>query len=480
MMEITGNFFNKLRALAVTLEKEAEQLEQALNGENTEHEDESPMRVLHDLHCEVRTLKGDINATLDQSRSERQETYDFMKAIKVLMQRNATDLEKIRELFQKYGYKPPDKDKSVVEEDEGNPASEVSDQTNSNQGKVEDMSSLPACIEKIPVPKDPLRNPQLSDFGLSQYAFSRTWDAMDIQSQTSMHKEDSRNRIPTPKQTPYMLPKTPKCTLKMDDYECLTPKLEHFGISEHTVCLNEDYTMALINKNVQVRKTFPKEDDDKICLAAAISSKSNETVITPGPAMKISNKNAIDCIASPLIPVFCTPGLKIPSRRDNNILPKSLEKQESNTSSHTATPTLPDFETGCLKTDANPLKGSKAESLPEIYMTDKQHIEDCATDKYLEHLGGPSPPKISDYENFLNTPPPPEITKIPEDILQILSKYNPKTDTPKMETKTRIATRFDRNVPDYCNKENRAVCLLPEDQSPSGLFRHSSVHDLDH
>uniref|UniRef100_A0A8C0GQD9 Spindle and kinetochore associated complex subunit 3 n=1 Tax=Chelonoidis abingdonii TaxID=106734 RepID=A0A8C0GQD9_CHEAB len=373
----------------------------SINMHIEEYEDESPMRVLHDLHCEVRTLKGDVNATLDQSRSERQETYDIMKAIKVLMQRNTTDLEKIRELFQKYGYQPLVKD-NAVEDEEVNHASKVSDQANSDQEKVEDISSFPACIGKTSVPKDPLRNPQLSDFGLSQYAFSRTWDMMDVQPQTNMHKEDSRNRIPTPKQTPYIVPKTPKCTLKMDDYECLTPKLEHFGISEHTMCLNEDYTMALINKN-----------HVKLLLISIIL--------------------AVDCLASPLMPVFCTPGLKIPSRKDNIILPKSPKMKESNISNQT------------------------------IDVTVKQHKEDCApptlsSDKYIEHLGRPSLPKISDYENLLNTPPPPEITKIPEDILQILSKYNPKTDTPtvmKKEIKTGTATRFERNIPDYCNKENR-------------------------
>lgn len=40
----------------------------------------------------------------------------------------------------------------------------------------------------------------------------------------------------------------------MDDFECVTPKLEHFGISEHTMCMNEDYTMALIRKTAQSDK----------------------------------------------------------------------------------------------------------------------------------------------------------------------------------------------------------------------------------
>lgn len=51
-------------------------------------------------------LKEDINASLGKSRSERQEINDFMKASEILMQRNAADLGIIRELFQKYGYKP--------------------------------------------------------------------------------------------------------------------------------------------------------------------------------------------------------------------------------------------------------------------------------------------------------------------------------------------------------------------------------------
>jgi len=50
--------------------------------------------------------KEGANAALDKSASERQEINDFMKASEILMQRNAADLAKIRELFQKYGYKP--------------------------------------------------------------------------------------------------------------------------------------------------------------------------------------------------------------------------------------------------------------------------------------------------------------------------------------------------------------------------------------
>lgn len=106
------------------------------------------------------------------------------------------------------------------------------------------------------MPPDPLRNPQLSDFGLSQYAFSRPWSAAKGQHTTNTCQENLKSRTPVRAQTPCILAKTPKCTLKMDDYECVTPRLEHFGISEHTMCMNEDYTMSLIRKTAQANKKW--------------------------------------------------------------------------------------------------------------------------------------------------------------------------------------------------------------------------------
>ncbi|XP_006017709.1 spindle and kinetochore-associated protein 3 [Alligator sinensis] len=458
---VSGSFFSGLRQLAVTLERETRQLERALNREERDYEDEPPMRVLHDLHCEVRTLKGDVRATLDKSCCKREEMYDFIKASKVLMQRNASDLEKIRELFQKYGYKPLVRDNSVKEEDkEVNHESKVSDQNNSDQ--EENKPAIPACIEKPPAPQDPLRSPHLSDFGLSQYAFSRTWNAMNIQPQINMHKEDSRNNTTlAPEQMPYMPPITPKCTLKMDDCEHLTPKLEHFGISEHTMCLNEDYTMTLINKSLQANKMVPKYNNNEVI---AVTSRSNKFMVSPGPTVKMPTKNALDYMASPLVPTFCTPGLKIPSKRDAIALSKSPDSKESITSNDSLVPTHPDFQTFWLKTETKQLKErNKAESVGENGMTNIPPTENCvpsnlSSDEYLEHLGEPSPPKISSYESLPNTPPPPEITQIPEDILQILSKYNPKINAPtakKMETKPGITTRFGSNTKVYCNKENK-------------------------
>lgn len=50
--------------------------------------------------------KEEVSASLDKSYAEEKAINEFMKASEILMQRNAADLGKISELFQKYGYKP--------------------------------------------------------------------------------------------------------------------------------------------------------------------------------------------------------------------------------------------------------------------------------------------------------------------------------------------------------------------------------------
>ncbi|NWX95764.1 SKA3 protein, partial [Nothoprocta ornata] len=471
----------------------------------SDYEEESPIRVLHDLHCEVKALKGDVNASLEKTCSERQEIHDFMKASEILMQRNAADLGKIRELFQKYGYKPPVKDSTdEEEEEENNGQSKVSVQSKSGQEKVGDDPHLPACTEKPPVPKDPMRNPQLSDFGLSQYAFSRTWSTRNEQHARNAHQEYPKTRTPLKTQAPSMLPKTPKCMLRMDDYECVTPKLEHFGISEHTMCMNEDYTMALIHKTAQTSKNFyivfysyfllcrflaaiafffpsalfpsliviafymPKEDHHEVSVAEMSPRK---IMVTPGPKPNKIDGNA-DYMASPVIPVFCTPGVKIPSVSDGVGLPKTPETNEISLPSRTGTPVLPDFETGWLKIETKvylkPLMQhvkhrEKPELVAENDATSNLYIEDVipsavSSDEYLKHFEDTSPPKIKDYEHLINTPPAPEITRIPDDVLQILSKYNQKpgsSKAKKVETKAGNTTRYESDFSNYYNKENR-------------------------
>ncbi|NWU13220.1 SKA3 protein, partial [Cephalopterus ornatus] len=529
-MDASRAFFSKLRSLALTLEKEVKQLEQALRNEDAVSEDETSASVLHDLHCEVETLKEDINASCAESCSRNQAIHEFMKASEILIQRNAADLGKIREQFQKYVYKPPVKD------------STVSDQNKSDEEKAND---LPACTEKPLLPKNPLHSPQLSDFGLSHYAFSRPWSAVKTQHITSAYQQKSKNETPVKTQTPRTWPKTPKCRLKMDGYEFATPKLEHFGISEHTMCMNEDYTTSLIQKTAQ---TLQKEIIQKprivflkttlkillillivetknqmvsgICNTskAKLTSKvtffktqnlrhihlseiykmvydnggdvpemtAREIMVSSVPKSNVRAENA-DWMASPMAAVFCTPDVKVSSKTNTTVLPRSLETKQLPLPSHTATPQCPDFQTSWLKTEAKVVNSNyvhfhtlchkqflkvsfgilfqywgKIESVTKSDAKDKQYRDSTpfavSPDAYLKHLGDPSPPTIKHYDQLLNTPPPPEITKIPDDVLQILSKYNHKVGSSKakeMEIKAGSTPRCESDSTDYCNKENR-------------------------
>ncbi|NWV75181.1 SKA3 protein, partial [Dasyornis broadbenti] len=521
-MDVTRGFFNKLRDLALTVEKEVKQLERAMRREDADYEDESPTTVLHDVHCEIKTQKEDVSASLRKSCSEKQAIHEFMKASEILMQRNVADLGKIRELFQKYGYKPHVKD-STEEEEEANSESAMSVQNKSDGKKADDVHDISACIEKPPLPKDPLHNPQLSDFGLSQYAFSRPWSAAKAQHTSNAHQQknvvlSSKNETPLKLRTPRALPKTPKCRLKMDDYECVTPKLEHFGISEHTMCMNEDYTMSLINKTSQTIKNSDfclpnflfsscctnflvllpfslSSGSLKVSEALVIETKTRlvkrddnggnlpemtvrEIMVTPASKSSMRAENA-DWMASPMVFVLCTPDVKVSSKTNSTELSRSSETKELPLPSSAATPQCPDFQTRWLKAEAKVvnsnyvhfhmlchkqfLKLEKTESVTKNNSKDTQYKEDrisftASSDEYLKHFGDPSPPKLKHYDQLLNTPPPPEITKIPDDVLKILSQYNHKIDSSnakEMETKVGKTTRYENDSTDYCNKENR-------------------------
>ncbi|NXU89606.1 SKA3 protein, partial [Xiphorhynchus elegans] len=496
-------------------------------------EDESPVRVLHDLHCEAKTLKDAVNASLDTSCSKKQAIHDFMKAGELLMQRNAADLGKIRELFQKYGYKPHIKD-STEEEEEGNNESTASVQNKSDEEKAKDVLHLPTSTEKPPLPKNPLCDPQLSDFGLSQYAFSRPWSAVKTQQTTNAHQQKSKNETPLKMQTPRTLPKTPKCRLKMDDYECVTPKLEHFGISEHTMCMNEDYTMSLMHKTPQTMKNwlvlclysiymsfhvavanaamkyilyapalkcatirifhtkyiYKGKMHSIICdlllgLIFRLVKKGDnggnvpemtpkETMVTSVSKSNVRAKNA-DWMASPMEFMFCTPNVKVSSKKNSKVLSRSPGTKKLPLPGRIRTPQHPDFRTRSPETKEElPLPshtvklGEKTESVIKNGAKDKQYKESSipfavSPDEYLKHLGDPSPPIIKHYDQLLDTPPPPEITRIPDDVLQILSKYNHKVDSSKakeMENKAGSITRYESDSTDYCNKENRYDCIL--------------------
>ncbi|XP_032694061.1 spindle and kinetochore-associated protein 3 isoform X2 [Lontra canadensis] len=383
-MDLIQSFHAKLRSLAITLDSETARLQRALDGEESDCED-YPMRILYDLHSEVQTLKDDVSILLDQASLESQESIGFIKATKVLMKKNSVDIMKIREFFQKYGYNPRAKKDSVDEQEIIDSESESTKHENFQMPDVKDSLSDPAIPRTSGSERSP-RSPQLSDFGLERYMISQV--PPNPPRAVNDHEEEPKNLTPSSKQSLVKVLKTPKCALKMDDFECVTPKLEHFGISDYTVCLNEDYTMGL--KNMKENKREEATEPEPMT--------SDNFFVTPG--LQQLKKNDADCADSPLAPTFCTPGLKIPPTKNNTAL-------------------------GC--TDY-PLPKTNSSS-------NDLEMKDCTSlvlnsDKCFESFADPSSPVISSYENLLRTPTPPEVTTIPEDILQILSKYNSNLATP--------------------------------------------------
>ncbi len=111
------------------------------------------------------------------------------------------------------------------------------------QGICEEVQQ-PETPEKMQPPVDQLLTPKLSDFGLSALQFQRVLG----------EAEPPHSAAPVPavalSPPPFVMnmqPKTPKCSLRMEE-DASTPRLEDFGISEYTMCWNNDFTMDLFNK----------------------------------------------------------------------------------------------------------------------------------------------------------------------------------------------------------------------------------------
>nr|XP_025730982.1 spindle and kinetochore-associated protein 3 [Callorhinus ursinus] len=412
-MDLIRSFHAKLRSLAITLDSETARLQLALDGEESDWED-YPMRILYDLHSEVQTLKDDVSILLDQASLESQESIGFIKATKVLMKKNSVDIMKIREFFQKYGYNPRAKKDSVDEQEIIDSESESTKHENFQMPDMKDSLSDPAVPSSSGSEKSP-RSPQLSDFGLERYMISQV--PANPPQAVNNHEEEPKNLTPSSKQSLVKVLKTPKCALKMDDFECVTPKLEHFGISDYTACLNEDYTMGL--KNMKENKCEEAIEPEPMT--------SDNFFTTPG--LQQLKKNDADYTDSPLAPTFCTPGLKIPSTKNSTALGST------------------DYPLSKTNSSSNDLEMKDCTSLV------------LNSDKCFESFVDPSSPVISSYENLLRTPTPPEVTTIPEDILQILSKYNSNLATPvavkAMPPSKGFLTRYEGpNIRGVGNKEN--------------------------
>ncbi|KAM9343806.1 SKA complex subunit 3 [Pholidichthys leucotaenia] len=336
-MDPITQFFSRLKKLAVTLESETVRLQDEFENRNTDGDSETTMRAMkayHEFNTEVRTLKTQVQDQLAQVKAKKDEVSSFIEACKVMKDKVTKDIEAVKEHWEKYGYQAPcyttftfsreaDSDDKETDENYANSA-EGEEGSEEEEGK-NDTSSLP----KVDPPfTDVLRTPQLSNFGLSEMQLKR---ALARGEWCSEVPPMPKMNLPQPSLNTQM-PVTPKCALRMDDFELQTPRMHDFGLTERTVCLNNDFTVSLSMKNVETLQRTPQD-----------------TTEPPVNSLMEGLQTNADTLVSPEPPVLCTPGFKIikpvnsgssPPAQDNNDPASPCDSGNQPT-----TPEVPAFQT---------------------------------------------------------------------------------------------------------------------------------------
>ncbi|XP_036415017.1 spindle and kinetochore-associated protein 3 [Colossoma macropomum] len=351
-MDTSIRFFAKLRSLAVRLETERANLEQTASQKLNEEDDETesgPVRALHELHSEVRGLKRQLHGQVASQEGGSGELRSFIKACMVLKQRTTEDIERIRRHYEKYGYRPRkafQKNSEVTGQAEAEtkpiiekqPERELAVEMAEDGEEAEVQESK--TPERMPLPAvDQMRTPQLADFGLS---------ALHLQ-MVLCNAELSACEVPpipavalSPPPPPPLvmtmqpsLPKTPRCSLVMDE-DAPTPRLEDFGITEHTMCLNNDFTMDLFRKK-------PPRNRQTHSATEETSQRSPPNNSTPPSCIPQEKLN--ESMESPELPAFCTLDLKMNKQLVSSSAQPSSPHSPPHPGNAAATPELPTFET---------------------------------------------------------------------------------------------------------------------------------------
>ncbi|KAI9546961.1 hypothetical protein NQZ68_021630 [Dissostichus eleginoides] len=308
-MNPTVPFFAKLKKLAVNLESETVQLQHDFAHRNNDDDDDDSettaraMRTYHQMNCEVGNLKGQIQGQIAQLKARENDVDSFIKASRVMQQKVTKDIQAFKGHWEKYGYQAPrdtqraskangQQSEAAGEESEANEAGEEAEEEEDEESQEEaggSPSSSPQTA-KPPDFTDVMRTPQLSDFGLSEMQLKKMFaGCSEVPPMPEMSLPHPSLYEPAPP-----MPFTPKCALRMDDEDLQTPQLSDFGITEHTMCLINDFTMDLFKKNVE-KPQRPSQDLPE----------------PPVNALTESLNTQAHNLESPEPPVFCTPGLKI-------------------------------------------------------------------------------------------------------------------------------------------------------------------------
>uniref|UniRef100_A0A672KFS5 Spindle and kinetochore-associated protein 3-like n=1 Tax=Sinocyclocheilus grahami TaxID=75366 RepID=A0A672KFS5_SINGR len=244
-MNPSERFFAKLRKLTVCLETESNNLLHA--SQNPQDDDENGAQALYQLHSEVRALKVCAclvmahDFTLFKYGLHFTQNHVQRQVQDQVATHDATSTE-LKKHNEKYGYRPRNMNgRKEAEEQAERDAAEEDEVMGQGICEEAQQSETP---EKMQPPVDQLRTPKLSDFGLSALQFQRVLGEAEP---PHIAAPVPAVALSPPSFVMNMQPKTPKCSLHMEE-DALTPRLEDFGISEYTVCWNNDFTMDLFNK----------------------------------------------------------------------------------------------------------------------------------------------------------------------------------------------------------------------------------------
>ncbi|XP_068185830.1 spindle and kinetochore-associated protein 3 [Antennarius striatus] len=369
-MDLTVDFFAKLKKLAVTLESETSKLQRSFeNRHDTDSETTArAMRAYHELNCDVGNLKLQIQEQLTQQRARKNEVSSFITACRVMEQKISVDILAVKEHWEKYGYRAPEdtqRPTSQSDADENESKSKSAGGEDRSQDEPEDNPSSSPPLAGPPPVTDALRTPQLSDFGLSEMQLKRALAGADWCSEVPPMPEISLPHPSLNTPAPPPMPITPKCALRMDDDDLQTPQMHNFGISDHTMCLLNDFTMDLLQKNIEKPKRLP------------------ENIPAPAPNSLTENPQPKDNLESPDPPVFCTPGFKIKKSKSNCSPPAMQSNGDPESPNHSVeaptTPEVPAFQTPYFKQLVSAKKNAQQTEPINTQADDDVHAHDLPT-----------------------------------------------------------------------------------------------------
>ncbi|XP_028249701.1 SKA complex subunit 3 isoform X2 [Parambassis ranga] len=339
-MDSTTQFFAKLKKLAKTLESETAKLQDSFENRNNREDDSEAaakaIQVYHELNSDVGNTKGEIQGHLAQQKARASDVGKFIKACTVIEQKVSKDIQALKQQWDKYGYQAPGTTKLPTKPKVAEVEHEDEDETNSaEEGSREedegnDLSSPPKVEPPI---VDILKTPQPADFGLSEIdlkrALARAKNCSDVSPMPVVSIPQLSLQTPAP---PMAL--TPKWALRMEDAELQTPQMRDFGISEHTLCLNNDFTMDLFRKNAEISLRPPQD-----------------LPVPPVNSLIESLQTKVDTLESPEPPELYTLDLKI-KKTNSHCSPPAQSNNDPESpccpDNLLATPEVPVFQTPFL------------------------------------------------------------------------------------------------------------------------------------